>query len=99
MHLILGLQALHNKNMLHRDLKPENLLLVRNPSNETLDQKGPLSWDQCSLKISDFGFSRQLPSDAYLAQTYCGSPLYMSPEVRFHFICEYFFIYCSNVHY
>ena len=32
------------------------------------------------LKIADFGFARSLPSQS-LADTLCGSPLYMAPEV------------------
>ena len=32
------------------------------------------------LKIADFGFARSLPSTA-LAETLCGSPLYMAPEI------------------
>ncbi|KAI6858933.1 hypothetical protein KC334_g21753, partial [Hortaea werneckii] len=32
------------------------------------------------LKIADFGFARHLPSTA-MAETLCGSPLYMAPEI------------------
>ena len=32
------------------------------------------------LKIADFGFARSLPSTS-LAETLCGSPLYMAPEI------------------
>ncbi len=36
------------------------------------------------LKIADFGFARSLQPSA-LADTLCGSPLYMAPEIlRFH---------------
>ena len=36
------------------------------------------------LKIADFGFARNL-QPAGLAETLCGSPLYMAPEIlQFH---------------
>lgn len=75
-HLIFGLNSLHQRNLLHRDLKPENLLLMTNPL-----EKNPPAWDDCILKLADFGFSRHLGTDTMLAQTVCGTPLYMSPEV------------------
>lgn len=53
--------------LLQRDLKPQNLLLSDSSSN-------PL------LKIADFGFARSLAPQG-LAETLCGSPLYMAPEI------------------
>ena len=50
-----------------RDLKPQNLLLA---------SPGP----GAVLKIADFGFARSLQPSA-LADTLCGSPLYMAPEI------------------
>lgn len=50
-----------------RDLKPQNLLLSTSKS-------GAL------LKIADFGFARNLQPQG-LAETLCGSPLYMAPEI------------------
>ncbi|KAF9679978.1 hypothetical protein SADUNF_Sadunf06G0072200 [Salix dunnii] len=65
--LAAGLQILRDNNLIHRDLKPQNLLLFTSDNNEV-------------LKIADFGFARSLqPSD--LAETMCGSPLYMAPEI------------------
>lgn len=56
---------------LQRDLKPQNLLLSDSSSM-------PL------LKIADFGFARSLAPQG-LAETLCGSPLYMAPEIlQFH---------------
>lgn len=66
-HLGAGLQVLHCSNLIHRDLKPENLLLST-PGKDAI------------LKISDFGLARKLEPGAY-ADTVCGSPLYMAPEV------------------
>lgn len=95
-HLILGLETVHEKNMLHRDLKPENLLLVKNSSLK--NSKGPLTWNECTLKISDFGFSRQLPTDTFLAQTFCGTQVYMSPEVIWTIFLFFFpFCFCLTI--
>ncbi|KAI3908101.1 hypothetical protein MKW92_049621 [Papaver armeniacum] len=62
-----GLQILRQNNVIHRDLKPQNLLLTTND-------------DQAVLKIADFGFARSLQPRG-LAETLCGSPLYMAPEI------------------
>ena len=53
---------------MHRDLKPQNLLL-----SGALGAGGV-------LKIADFGFARDV-QEAGLAETLCGSPLYMAPEI------------------
>lgn len=58
-----GMQFVHEKNIIHRDLKPSNLLL---------DKPG----DDAILKIADFGFARYI-QEFKMAQTQCGSPLYM----------------------
>ncbi|XP_057464025.1 serine/threonine-protein kinase ATG1a isoform X1 [Actinidia eriantha] len=65
--LAAGLQVLHVNRLIHRDLKPQNLLLSTNGEI-------PL------LKIGDFGFARYLAPQG-LADTLCGSPLYMAPEI------------------
>ncbi|KAH9736183.1 serine/threonine-protein kinase ATG1c [Citrus sinensis] len=73
LHLILeyckaaGLQVLRDNNLIHRDLKPQNLLLCTDDDN-------------AALKIADFGFARSLQPRG-LAETLCGSPLYMAPEI------------------
>ena len=64
--LAAGLQFLWTRNLIHRDIKPQNILMTGG-----LDS---------TLKIADFGFARYLGA-ASLAQTACGSPLYMAPEV------------------
>lgn len=65
--LATGLQILRENNLIHRDLKPQNLLLSTNDENAV-------------LKIADFGFARSLQPRG-LAETLCGSPLYMAPEI------------------
>jgi len=67
MQLSSGLEYLHSRNLTHRDLKPQNLLLF--------SKHHPIV-----LKIADFGFARYLP-EADLAETLCGTPLYMAPEI------------------
>ncbi|KAK4345677.1 hypothetical protein RND71_035853 [Anisodus tanguticus] len=62
-----GLKILRENNLIHRDLKPQNLLLSATDDNST-------------LKIADFGFARSL-QPRVLAETLCGSPLYMAPEI------------------
>lgn len=62
-----GLEVLSMHQIIHRDLKPENILLS-SMENDLI------------LKIADFGLSRMLnPND--LAETVCGSPFYMAPEI------------------
>jgi serine/threonine-protein kinase ULK2 len=89
-----ALKFLRDRNLIHRDVKPQNLLL--SPSPEYFEKNNPeimpyLASDDslipvCGirslpmLKIADFGFARSLPSTS-LAETLCGSPLYMAPEI------------------
>ncbi|CAM9768528.1 unnamed protein product, partial [Heterosigma akashiwo] len=75
-----GLRAIWSANLLHRDLKPQNLLLTHYDDDA-----------RALLKIADFGFVRQLEEGA-LAETQCGSPLYMAPEIldgkSYHATCD-----------
>jgi len=59
-----GIYFLHENRFIHRDLKPANVLLCES-ADETI-----------TLKLADFGFARTL-NIAALAQTRCGTPLYM----------------------
>jgi serine/threonine protein kinase len=63
--IVLALRYLHSQGMIHRDLKPANVLFDK---YET-------------VKLCDFGLSRQLSAADSLATSLCGSPLYMAPEV------------------
>ncbi|KAM3581837.1 Serine/threonine-protein kinase [Umbelopsis sp. WA50703] len=74
-----ALQFLRSQNLVHRDIKPQNLLLVPAGDNESND--GAIGFTNLPrLKVADFGFARFLPSSS-LADTLCGSPLYMGPEI------------------
>jgi len=63
--LIEAINHLYNNKIIHRDLKPRNLLLTNNYND---------------LKICDFGFSHIYKQNEMLT-TFCGSPLYMAPEL------------------
>lgn len=58
-----GLAYLHDQNIAHRDLKPQNVLISKDGS----------------LKIGDFGISREVGTS--LVKTQCGTPNYMSWEM------------------
>ncbi|OKL56538.1 Serine/threonine-protein kinase atg1 [Talaromyces atroroseus] len=89
-----ALKFLRDRNLIHRDIKPQNLLLCPSPASyrngiaQVVPFKGsddsftPLAGLETlpMLKIADFGFARSLPSTS-LAETLCGSPLYMAPEI------------------
>ncbi|TFY50358.1 hypothetical protein EVG20_g11565 [Dentipellis fragilis] len=72
-----ALKFLRGRNLIHRDIKPQNLLL-KPASEDELRRGHPLGVP--ILKIADFGFARLLP-EAMMAETLCGSPLYMAPEI------------------
>ena len=89
-----ALEFLRDRNFIHRDVKPQNLLLDPSPRfyAQARPEVLPYAAHEKSLipivgipslptlKIADFGFARSLPSTS-LAETLCGSPLYMAPEI------------------
>ncbi|ODA81198.1 hypothetical protein RJ55_04162 [Drechmeria coniospora] len=90
--LVSALEFLRSRNYVHRDVKPQNLLLLPPQSFRDRGRFHIMSASQDSLipcagleslpmlKLADFGFARVLPSTS-LADTLCGSPLYMAPEI------------------
>ena len=63
--VILAFEHIHNHNIIYRDLKPENILL---------DSSG-------HIRICDFNLAKaNIPKDKR-ADSFCGSPMYLSPEM------------------
>ncbi len=63
--IVLSLVHLHSKNIVFRDLKPENVVL---------DIHG-------HAMLTDFGISKDGINDHCSASTFCGSPMYLAPEM------------------
>ncbi|XP_029923830.1 serine/threonine-protein kinase Nek3 isoform X2 [Myripristis murdjan] len=60
-----GTKHIHDKRVLHRDLKAKNIFLT----------------DNGTIKLGDFGSACLLNSSKAYAQTYVGTPYYVSPEI------------------
>lgn len=63
--MCLGTKHIHDKRVLHRDLKSKNIFLT----------------DSGTVKVGDFGSACSLNSAKAYAQTYVGTPYYVSPEI------------------
>lgn len=62
-----GIEYVHGMGISHRDLKPDNILMVT---------EEPLV-----VKISDFGLAKMVQSEDTFLRTFCGTMLYLAPEV------------------
>lgn len=67
-----GIEYIHKMGISHRDLKPDNILLV--------------SENPMVVKISDFGLAKMVKNEDTFLKTFCGTMLYLAPEVYPHFI-------------
>jgi len=63
--LVGAVTYVHNLSCVHRDLKLENILLDKNES----------------VKLCDFGFTREYEGKAAHLQTFCGTICYSAPEM------------------
>lgn len=63
--LVGAVSYVHAKSCVHRDLKLENILLDKNQS----------------VKLVDFGFTREYEGKASYLQTWCGTVCYSAPEM------------------
>jgi hypothetical protein len=60
-----ALDFLHSEGIHHRDIKPANILLLKG-----------------HVKVADFGLARPLQDlDSIVDATFCGTPMYMPPEM------------------
>lgn len=68
--LAMAVDHIHRRRMLHRDIKGANVLLMTNGI----------------IKLGDFGFSHQYEHTVsdQVAQTFCGTPYYLAPELWNH---------------
>ena len=89
--IVKGIGAIKDKHVMHRDLKLPNIMLHFSllPPNACVDPSfdlkkylnaTPITASSVICKITDLGFARKLLEDQ-LAETACGTPLQMAPEV------------------
>ncbi|KAF3933824.1 hypothetical protein ABW19_dt0200108 [Dactylella cylindrospora] len=62
-----ALVFIHGLNISHRDIKPDNILVK--------------SYNPLIVKLSDFGLAKMIKEDNEFNKTFCGTMLYLAPEV------------------
>ena len=63
--LILGIEHLHELDIIYRDLKPENILIS----------------EDNHIKLADFGLAKEGVTDVESTKSFVGSPAYLAPEM------------------
>lgn len=58
---------LHRRHIIHRDIKPDNILVS--------------ACTPLTFKLADFGLSKQITGQNATLDTWCGTPVYMAPEI------------------
>ena len=74
--ILYGLSCLHRNSITHHDIKLENILLNFYTNKDLND----LNVENCTFKISDFGFSKFIQND-YSNYTIGGTIEYLPPEI------------------
>merc|ERR1712159_294877 len=65
-----AIRYMHQQDVLHCDLKPENVLCTHDPTS-----------DGFHVKVADMGLSKVLEKGVEQDLSFCGTPLYMAPEM------------------
>ena len=71
--ILKGIAHIHKRGFFHRDLKPENLLL------DQQNEKVPITFENCKIKVSDFGLCREIDSQPPYTE-YIATRWYWAPE-------------------
>ena len=85
--MILGIEYLHDNNIVHSDIKPDNLLLTHEQSNDDDSDNDKENNSRMKLKIADFGTSYVVNSitspngDGYVTRNK-GTPAFTAPETE-----------------
>merc|ERR1711990_958087 len=66
-----ALEHCHKHGVIHCDLKPENVICTGNPTHDAV----------FDIKLTDFGLSKIVALDDHAKMGYCGTPLYVAPEM------------------
>lgn len=69
LQLSLGLEYIHNQNLIHRDIKPENVLISKSSDGTPL------------VKWGDFGLSKEITKEECTMSGPKGTSLYWAPEI------------------
>ena len=77
--LLIGLEHMHDNNIMHRDLKPENLLLKTKEGD-------------FDIVIADFGLATTYDDTSKILFKRCGTPGYVAPEILLYKVIFFSFL-------